>query len=275
MTHTIILSPFNQQGERKYLNANEREEYYSCALTQPLEKKLFCQLIYYTGARISEIHQLSTQSFDFIGKLVIIRSLKKRRKDTYRQIPIPDYLINSIYSLINEKIKSGKITSNDQSIWWFSSRTASRIVKNVMIEAGIEGPQASAKGLRHAFAVHAVTEVPLTKVQKWMGHADLKTTAIYLQVSGMEERMWAEKMWSSMRGIDSNNVENGELRFSNEDYRKIKINCLNTLKNIEHVNGKLENDNVANENLHNDIAFIKSAVHEIYSTLNVYDIGLP
>jgi integrase len=46
--------------------------------------------------------------------------------------------------------------------------------------AGLDGPQASSKGLRHGFGVAAVSAtIPLNLVQKWLGHAQLATTAIY------------------------------------------------------------------------------------------------
>ncbi|WP_296583951.1 tyrosine-type recombinase/integrase [Xanthobacter sp.] len=55
---------------------------------------------------------------------------------------------------------------------------------------------ASPKGLRHAFGVHAVRSgVPLILVQKWLGHEDIATTAIYTNVLGPEEREIAERMW--------------------------------------------------------------------------------
>ena len=57
---------------------------------------------------------------------------------------------------------------------------------------------ASPKGLRHAYGVHAVLSgVPLPLVQKWLGHADISTTAIYTDVLGPEEREIAARMWSS------------------------------------------------------------------------------
>jgi hypothetical protein len=44
------------------------------------------------------------------------------------------------------------------------------------------------KGLRHGFGVYAVAEceIPLNMVQKWMGHKELKTTAIYANAVGKE-----------------------------------------------------------------------------------------
>jgi integrase/recombinase XerD len=67
-----------------------------------------------------------------------------------------------------------------------------------MIKAGIaDGPHRTAKGLRHAFGVNAVTKsIPLNMLCKWMGHADIKTTAIYANAIGQEERSIAQAMWS-------------------------------------------------------------------------------
>ena len=270
MTYQISLSPFGQQGERKYLNAHEYDAFYTWSEKLPLEKRLFCQLIYYTGARISEIYQLTPQRFDFSSQLVIVRTLKKRQNNIYRQIPIPEYLMKTIFSFIVHEKNVGKLKSDTERLWSFSPRTASRAVKKVMNDAGIQGVQASAKGLRHAFAVHGVSEVPLTKVQKWMGHGHVSTTAIYLDVSGAEEREWAEKMWRTMRSTGNRNPYDREKKLSGEDYRKIKINCLESLKNIEHISSTLKNSIVANDNFGGKIDTIKMAILEIYSTLNAY-----
>jgi len=63
-------------------------------------------------------------------------------------------------------------------------------------DAGIAGPQASPKGLRHGFGVAAVQAgIPLNMVQKWLGHAQLSTTAIYADAVGAEEQEIAERMW--------------------------------------------------------------------------------
>ena len=63
--------------------------------------------------------------------------------------------------------------------------TGWRRIREVMAQAGIRGPHASPKGLRHGFGVAAVTSgVPLNLVQKWLGHAQLSTTAIYADAVG-------------------------------------------------------------------------------------------
>jgi site-specific recombinase XerD len=54
----------------------------------------------------------------------------------------------------------------------------------------------SPKGLRHGFGIKAVTSaVPLNMVQKWLGHAQLSTTAIYADASGSEATQLAKRMW--------------------------------------------------------------------------------
>jgi site-specific recombinase XerD len=65
-----------------------------------------------------------------------------------------------------------------------------------MVDADITGPQASPKGLRQGFGVTAVQAgIPLNLVQKWLGHAQLSTTAIYADAVGAEEQEIAERMW--------------------------------------------------------------------------------
>ena len=62
--------------------------------------------------------------------------------------------------------------------------------------ADIRSLPATPKGLRHGFGVHAVMcGIPLNLIQKWLGHADIATTAIYTNVLGPEERAVAARMW--------------------------------------------------------------------------------
>nr|WP_281217555.1 tyrosine-type recombinase/integrase [Limimonas halophila] len=72
-------------------------------------------------------------------------------------------------------------------LWSWSRPTAWRHVAAVMHEARLDGPQATPKGLRHGFGVAAMQAgIPLNMVQKWLGHAQLSTTAIYADAVGAE-----------------------------------------------------------------------------------------
>ena len=52
--------------------------------------------------------------------------------------------------------------------------------------AGLDGPRALPKGLRHGFGGSA--DIPLNLVQKWLGHAQLSTRVIYADAVGEEKR---------------------------------------------------------------------------------------
>ena len=65
-------------------------------------------------------------------------------------------------------------------LWTITRQAAHRQVAALMAAAGIEGPQACPRGLRHGYGVAAVTAgVPLPTVAAVLGHASLETTAIY------------------------------------------------------------------------------------------------
>src|SRR4051794_19894229 len=82
-------------------------------------------------------------------------------------------------------------------LWPWSRMTAYRRVQEVIAAAGIPaGPHACPKGLRHGFGVQAVSRgIALNMVQKWLGHAQLTTTAIYANAVGEEEQSIAARMW--------------------------------------------------------------------------------
>ena len=150
----------------------------------------FCWIMAVTGCRISEALSLSRRSIDFEAKLVIIRCLKKRGKYIFRAIPLPSDLIEKI----REGIDAGLLPS--ERLWPWSRMTGYRHVRDVMREAGLAGGYATPKGLRHGFAVRAIqSNVPLNLVQRWLGHADIKTTAIYADAMGPEERELASRLW--------------------------------------------------------------------------------
>lgn len=77
-----------------------------------------------------------------------------------------------------------------------SRPTAYRLVKRVMDRAKIVGKQATGKGLRHGFGVAMVTaRKPIHVLAQLMGHSDSKTTEIYLQVVGEEQRQMVTDAW--------------------------------------------------------------------------------
>lgn len=180
-------------GERKYLNSEERAAFINSAANHGVSVQSFCWMLTVTGCRISECLSLSESNIDFSSGLVVIQSLKKRGKVVYRTVPVPAELL----CLIKRALASGEALH--QRLWPWSRQTGYRRVKEVMHAARVVGPHATPKGLRHAFGVCAIqTNVPLHLIQRWLGHADIKTTAIYASAMGPEEREFASRTWKNV-----------------------------------------------------------------------------
>ena len=190
--YKTAISLYDRKGQRKYLNQIERLRFFEATQKCDTETKLFCQLLYYTGARIAEIHNLTIGSIDIANGTVVLESLKKRQRGIFREIPLPGHLLKDLENYAG-KIKHGE--EHVTALWPFSLRTASRHVKAIMNQAGITGVRSCARGLRHGFAVRAANKAPITMVKKWLGHAALETTEIYLNVIGAEEREFAKRVW--------------------------------------------------------------------------------
>lgn len=66
-----------------------------------------------------------------------------------------------------------------------------------MRAAGIEGPQACPRGLRHGFGVAcALARIDPRVTQRLMGHTKTETTALYLEVLGPEARELLARLWA-------------------------------------------------------------------------------
>lgn len=177
---------YDNKGRRKYLTAGERERFLKATKSVSPERRTFCLVLLFTGCRISEALQFTVDRIDVEESVLVLETLK-RRKAHQRTVPVSSRLIEDLKIIAKED--SGRL-------WGFSRRTGWRIVKAVMAEAGIQGIQACPKGLRHGFGISsAENNVPISKIQAWMGHASIQTTMIYLDAVGKEERRFAERTW--------------------------------------------------------------------------------
>lgn len=129
---------------------------------------MFCLTFGWNGARISEVLALTPASIDFDGGC-----------------EHPDCRDSELAN---------------QRIWTWSRTTAWRRVKEIMAVAGISGTPAMTKGLRHGFGVNAFqASMPPHLVQRWLGCDSLRTTSIYGDVIGPDERAFAMRTWQSDR----------------------------------------------------------------------------
>jgi integrase/recombinase XerD len=183
-------------GGRKYLTASERSRFLTAFTGAPIEVRLFCQVLAQSGVRISEALALTVGSIDLISGTVTIETLKRRRHGVFRQIPLSRPLLVDLDRTFRIHKSQRDQQLAGRRIWPWSRTTAWRYVKTYMRSAGLFGIAATPKGLRHSFGVLAFqSNVPPHIVQRWLGHASLRTTAIYGDVTGREERMFAARMW--------------------------------------------------------------------------------
>lgn len=189
---------YDVAGNRLYLTVEERCRFLAQAARTSPPIRTFCETLAFTGCRISEALELTPGRVRLDEQQIVLRSLKKRREDIYRAVPVPaDYLdrLNMVHR-IRESQRHRKHA--EVTLWpWSRQHASTFIIKGVMADAGIDaGPHRTAKGLRHAFGVNAITRnVPLNMLQKWLGHANIKTTAIYANAIGAEEHAIAARMW--------------------------------------------------------------------------------
>lgn len=187
-------------GERKYVNRAERSRILIAMEKLRPEPCLFGLLLAWTGARVSEILALSADSFQIEASVVSIVSLKKRGEISIRELPIPPALMKRLdhhYSLRRVQQTGDAF----RRLWPWSRVTVWRIIRDTCHSVHIHGLRACPRGLRHGFGVGTLQSgVPLNLIQRWMGHARLRTTLIYASVLGPDEIPFARKFWHYCAG---------------------------------------------------------------------------
>jgi site-specific recombinase XerD len=197
---TSLYSP---GGGRKYLNFAERERALDEMAKLPRSQALFALTLAWTGARVSEVLALTASSFQIFRTrslkiefgIVAITTLK-RRGHYVREVPIPPELMKALDRHFKLSVQQGYERHANRRLWPWHRVTAWRIIKQVMRASSIAGRQACPRGLRHAFGVGSLQAgVPLSLAQRWLGHARISTTVIYVAVSGPEETFFAKRFW--------------------------------------------------------------------------------
>lgn len=196
-----LLDP---KGRRLYLDAKERENFVIAAQEESPAHRGFCRLVHYTGCRPSEGLALTPESILYNEQAIVFRTLKKRefdkngerRRPQYRSMPVPERLIDEIDLTFDVKRRLNNKRQRGKPLWDMSRATAWRMVKRVMVRAGIDGPQATTKGLRHGFGIAlAQKKTPATAIRDVLGHYDTKTTEIYTKAIGEELRHFVKETW--------------------------------------------------------------------------------
>ena len=87
---------FDDSGNRLYLTPAERERFKATTQSVSKKKRMFALMLYYTGCRISEVLAIKVKDIDFSSSTVTVKTLKQKRDDVYRQIPLPDSFLTAL-----------------------------------------------------------------------------------------------------------------------------------------------------------------------------------
>lgn len=152
--------------------------------------RLILDLMWTTGARISEILALTQQSFkdDGYDFGVILKTLKQRpgrptnralQRSPKRYIPIMDYQVRD---RIMSYLYAGHFRQTDR-IFPMARQTVNRHIHALVERVGGADFPITAHTFRHSFAIHLLLHgMPLKYVSQLLGHKSIDSTEIYTNV---------------------------------------------------------------------------------------------
>ena len=181
---------------RKYLTSEERTRFLAAVRTHPKASvQTLARTLAMTGCRVSEALGIRACDVDLDAAELRISTLKRRREH-WRAVPVPDDLVHEL-KLVHGLIRAqASPRGRTRLLWTVTRQAAHRQVSALMRDAGISGPQATPRGLRHSWGVAAVQAgIPLTTIASTLGHADVGTTAIYATAVGAEHRELVSRVW--------------------------------------------------------------------------------
>jgi integrase/recombinase XerC len=146
------------------------------------------ELLYGSGLRLAELHQLDLPDLDLVGEQAKVRG--KGRKE--RIVPLTRPATRAIrrYELRRAEALSPSARTSDRRALLLnrsgrrlSARSIQATVRRTLEQAA-GGAGLSAHSLRHSFATHLLDEgADLMAVKELLGHVSLSTTRIYTHTS--------------------------------------------------------------------------------------------
>ncbi|WP_342578054.1 tyrosine-type recombinase/integrase [Psychrobacillus sp. FSL K6-2843] len=138
-----------------------------------------------TGIRIRECVELSLQNVDLTEKIVRVIEGKGGKN---RVVPMNDYLVEEMRDYLDNHrpyTTSLNFFATEQS-GRISAQYVNVVIKEAVKKAGIQ-KKVSSHILRHSFASHLVNaNVYVATISKLLGHADVRTTSVYMHSTNQQ-----------------------------------------------------------------------------------------
>jgi site-specific recombinase XerD len=142
--------------------------------------RVFCATLYGTGLRISEACRIQTSDIDASRGVIHIRNGKGGRERLVGLKPTLLELLRTYW--LHERPAAPWLFASSRGNH-FSGSPINKALADAAKRAGVE-KRVTAHTLRHCFATHLIEEgTDLRVIQVLLGHASIKTTTRYAQVS--------------------------------------------------------------------------------------------
>lgn len=152
-----------------------------------IRDRLVLELIYSTGARVSEVENMMLDDLDVQKNEIKVMGKGRKERIVYINNEALAWLgkyLRDSRNMLAFKEKDG-LYSKDRHVFLNSrgtgltARSIRNIVKSSVIKAGIK-KNITPHSLRHSFATHLLQRgAGIREIQELLGHEDISTTAIY------------------------------------------------------------------------------------------------
>jgi integrase/recombinase XerD len=190
-THTLSRKiaieriPFPRRERKLPLILSREEVKALLEATRNLRQRTLLAVLYGAGLRVSEVTQLRASDIDSARNVLWVRQ-GKGRKD--QQTLLPTKLLEVLRCYWRTQRPSGWLFPGSNPTRPISPKAVFLACRKAAQKAGISKP-VHPHLLRHAFATHLLESgVNLRTIQILLGHANLETTARYLQVADVSVR---------------------------------------------------------------------------------------
>ena len=146
--------------------------------------KLIISLLYSTGMRVGEFTKLKVEDIDFPERFISVPAENTKTRET-RTIFVPREVLSDVTAYLKLEKKKGRIFD-------LTTRRIQQLLNKYSTRAGAVCVPHT---LRHSHITHALlNKVPITAVQKQVGHKRLTTTQIYSDLAPEQVRQAYEKV---------------------------------------------------------------------------------
>jgi len=144
-----------------------------------LRDRVILCLMYSAGLRSCELRALRVEDIDSGRMLIHIRQSKNNRD---RYVPLSELILRGLRNYYRKERPQGYLFPGKEKGRSLSPATIATILRKAASNAGIL-KKISPHTLRHTYATHLLEMgMNILRVKELLGHTDIETTMIYLQV---------------------------------------------------------------------------------------------